>query len=264
MKTTPRLGRWTRTVAAFWVVLACAAACNAQELTVLTSGAFRAALTELVPEFERATRNTIVTVSGASVGDGPTTIPNRLARREPADVVILADEALAELVQRGEVVPGSRVPLVRSSIGVAVRAGAPTPDISSVDALRRALLAATSIAYSTSASGVYVSTELLPALGIADQIRSKCKAIEVEPVGAVVARGEAELGFQQVSEFQAVPGITIVGPLPPGAQRVTVFSAGVVAYSKRPEAARDLIRFLALPEAAPTIRKSGLEPLSSP
>jgi molybdate transport system substrate-binding protein len=230
----------------------------------MTSGAFRAAYLELVPEFERSAHNKVVTVSGASLGDGPTTIPSRLARGEAADVVILADEALVELVKRGMVLPDSRVPLVRSSIAMAVRAGAPKPDISSLDALRRALLSAKSIAYSTSASGVYLSTELFHALGIAEQIRAKCRAIQGEPVGAVVARGEAELGFQQASELQPVPGITIVGPLPAGAQRVTVFSAGVVSYSRRPDAARELIRFFQSPGAITVIRKSGLEPFGTP
>lgn len=230
----------------------------------MVSGAFRTAYLELVPEFERSMHTKIVTVAGASLGDGPTTIPSRLGRGEAADVVILADEALAALIGRGMVLQESRVPLVRSSIAMAVRAGAPQPDISSVDGLRRALLSAKSIAYSTSASGVYLSTELFQALGIADQVRGKCRAVEAEPVGAVVARGEAELGFQQLSELQPVSGITIVGPLPAGAQRVTVFSAGVVSHARRPDAARDLIRFLQSPGALAVLRKSGLEPLGAP
>jgi molybdate transport system substrate-binding protein len=152
---------------------------------------------------------------------------------------------------------------VRSSIGVAVRAGAPKPDIGTLDALKRTLLQAKSIAYSASASGVYLSQEMFPRLGIADQIRGKCKRIANEPVGAVVARGDAEIGFQQISELLPVPGIDYVGPLPREVQKVTVFSAGIASGAKHPDAARALIKFLASPDAAPAIQKSGLEPIAS-
>src|SRR5207245_9799521 len=140
--------------------------------------------------------------------------------------VILAGQELDDLSALGQVAAASRVDLVRSSIGMAVRSCAPKPDISSVDALKRTLLDAKSIAYSSSASGVYLSTELFQRLGIADQLRAKSNRIDSGPVGTVVARGEAEIGFQQISELLPVPGIDYVGPLPPGAQRVTVFSAG--------------------------------------
>jgi molybdate transport system substrate-binding protein len=177
------------------------------------------------------------------------------------DVVILAAGALDELIKQGKVVAGSRVDLVRSSIGMAVRARASKPDISSVDALKRTLLAAKSIAYSASASGVYLSQEMFQRLGIADQIRGKCKRIASEPVGAVVARGDAEIGFQQISELLPVPGIDYVGPLPPEVQKVTVFSAGVAVGAEQPDAARALIKFLASPAAVGAIKKSGLEPV---
>jgi len=244
-------------------VLLVAVRADADEIRVMTSGAFTEALRELSAAYERATKNTVVTTYGGSMGNGPGTIPSRLARGEPADVVILAAQALDDLVAQKRVVPGSRVDLVRSSIGVAVRAGAPRPDISSVDALTRTLVGAKSIAYSSSASGVYLSTELFQRLGIANQIMTKSRRIESEPVGAVVARGEAEIGFQQISELLPVPGIDYVGPLPPGAQRVTVFAAGVAAAAKAPEAARALIAFLASPAADAVIRKSGLEPIAS-
>src|ERR1700730_11561919 len=145
-------------------------------------------------------------------------------------------------------------------MGMAVKAGAPNPDISTLDPLKRTLLAAKSIAYSDSASGVYLSTELFPKLGIADQIKSKCRKIEADPVGGVVASGEVEIGFQQFSELLPVKGIDIVGELPPGAQRVTVFAAGMPTTSKNPQAAKALIRWLASPAAYASIRKSGLEP----
>jgi molybdate transport system substrate-binding protein len=233
------------------------------EIKVMTSGAFTEAYLQIIPEFERATQNKIVTAYGASMGNAPDSIPSRLQRGEPVDVVILAAEALDELIKTGKVAPGSRVDLVRSSIGMAVRAGAPKPDISSVDALKRTLLQAKSIAYSASASGVYLSHDLFQRLGIADQIMGKCKRIANEPVGAVVARGDAEIGFQQISELLPVAGIDYVGPLPPGAQKVTIFSAGVAVGAREPDAARALIKFLASPATANAIKKSGLEPVTS-
>ena len=163
------------------------------------------------------------------------------------------------MIRAGRVVAGSRVDLVRSRIGMAVRAGAPKPDISTVAALTRTLLQAKSVAFSDSASGVYVSTELLPRLGIADRVLPKSARVLTEPVGAVVARGDAEVGFQQISELQSVSGIVVV-PLPADVQKVTVFSAGIVVGAKAPEAARALIAFLASPAAAAAITKAGLEP----
>ena len=244
-------------------VLCVAATAPADEIRVMISGGFSAAYLDVLPEFERATGNKVVTSFGASMGDAPDAIPSRLQRGEPVDVLILADSALDDLMKQGRVRAGSRVDLARSSIGMVVRAGAPRPDISSSDALRRALLQAKSIAYSGSASGVYVSTELFQRLGIADEIKGKSRKIESERVAAVVARGEAEIGFQQISELLPVAGIDYVGPLPHDVQRVTVFSAGVAAGARAPDAARALIRFLASPAVAPTIRKSGMEPVIS-
>lgn len=252
-----------KTALAAAVLLFVAAAARADEIRVVASGAFTAAYRELTPEFERTTHHTIVTEYGGSMGSAPEAIPNRLQRGERFDVVIMASAALDDLIKQGKVIAGSRVDLVQSSIGMAVRAGAPRPDISTVDALKRALLGARSIAYSSSASGVYLSTDLFPRLGIAAEIAAKGQRIESEPVGEVIARGGAEIGFQQISELRPVKGIDIVGPLPPGAQRVTVFSAGVVAGSAHPEAARALIAFLSAPAAAPAIRRSGLEPVTS-
>src|SRR5262245_48573920 len=146
---------------------------------------------------------------------------------------------------------------------MAVRVGAPKPDISSVEALTQTLLAAKSIAYSSSASGVYLSTELFPQLGIADRIRDKARRVDGGPVAAVVARGQAQSSSQQSSAFPPVPGIDIVGPLPPGAQRVTVFSAGIVANARQRDAARALIAFITSLASAGVIRKTGLEPISN-
>ena len=202
------------------------AAARPAEIKVVTSGAFTAAYLELVPEYEHATHNKLLTEFGPSMGTTHNAIPVRLERGEAIDVVIMAAPALDDLIKQGKVRADSRVELVQSKIGMAVKAGAPKPDISTVDALKRTLLAAKSIAYSDSASGVYLSTELFPKLGIADQIKSKSKKIEADPVGGVVATGEFEIGFQQISELRPVKGIDIVGELPPGAQRVTVFAAG--------------------------------------
>jgi molybdate transport system substrate-binding protein len=185
----------------------------------------------------------------------------RLERREEIDVVIMAVQTLADLIRQGKVRPDSRVDLVESGIGMAVKAGVVRPDISTVDALKRTLLAAKSIGYSDSASGVYLSTELFPKLGISGQIASKSRKIEADPVGERVARGEVEIGFQQISELRRAKGIEIVGPLPPGAQKITVFAAGIPSTSKQPEAAKELIRWLASPAAWPAIRNSGLEPV---
>jgi molybdate transport system substrate-binding protein len=240
-----------------------AGAAGAAEIKVMISGGFSAAYRTLIPEFEATTRNTVTTAAGPSMGNTPQAIPNRLQRGEPADVVIMVSSALDQLIQAGKVVADSRIDLARSEIGMVVRAGEPKPDISSVEAFRRALIEAKSIAYSDSASGVYLSTVLFARLGIADQVRDKSRMIPAEPVGAVVARGEAQIGFQQISELLPVPGVTLVGPLPAELQQITVFSAGVVTDAKEPDAARALLRFLASPAAAPVIAKSGLVPVTS-
>jgi len=244
-------------------LLLAASTTGAQEIRVMTSGGFTAPFLELVPTFEQSTKQKVITSFGASMGGAPDSIPSRLERGEPVDVVILAAPALDALIKEGKVVAGSRVDLVRSVIGMAVRKGAPKPDISTVDALTRTLLDAKSIAYSASASGVYLSTEMFQRLGVADQIKHKAKRIESERVGTVVARGDAEIGFQQVSELLPIAGIDYVGPLPDAVQQVTVFSAGIATRAQDPEAAKALIRFLASPPARAAITKSGLEPVAA-
>lgn len=231
------------------------------EIRVMTSGAFTAAHLALIPQLEKLTGKRIVTAS-TSIGTGDTSIPNRLKRGEIADIVIVADHVLRGFIGDGLVLAEGFTPVARSSIGMAVRAGAPKPDIGSADALRRTLLAAKSIAYSASVSGQYVTTELVQRLGIADQVLGKCRFVGGgERAGAVVARGEAEIGFQQMSELLPVPGIDHITPLPPELQKVSVFAAGVAATSPDPALARTVIRFLASPEAAKAITDSGLEPL---
>ena len=235
-------------------------AASAAEIKVVTSGAFTAAYLELVPEYEKATGNKLITEFGPSLGTTKNAIPVRLARGESIDVIILAVPGLDELTKQGKVLKDSRVDLVQSSIYMAVKAGAPRPDISTLEAFTQTLLNAKSIAYSDSASGVYLSNELFPKLGVADRIKAKAKKIEADPVGGVVATGEFEIGFQQLSELRPVKGIDIVAPLPPGAQRVTTFSAAIPITAKQPEAAKALIQWLASPAAHAAIKKSGLEP----
>jgi molybdate transport system substrate-binding protein len=207
------------------------------QITVLYPGAYADILSELVPSFEHATDRKII-----SVRDGPSNIPNRMRAGQPADVVILPDDTLNELIRDGYISRSSRMPLAKSSIGMVVRAGARKPDISTVDALKRTLLEAKSIACSSQISGLYLVNVLFPRLGIADQIRSRTKRIEMERVGAVVARGEAEIGFQQISELLTVPGVDYVGPIPTEVQKVTLFSAGVATRCKNSDAAAAAIR----------------------
>jgi molybdate transport system substrate-binding protein len=245
----------------FAAALYLSGAASAAEVRVMISGGLTAAYKVLVPEFERATGHTVLTAYGPSMGTTPNAIPIRLERGEPADVLIMVGYALTDLAKQGKVIAESRVDLVKSPIGIAVKSGAPKPDISSADALKRALLAAKSVAYSDSASGVYVSTEMFAKLGIADEMKDKARKIPATPVGEIVARGDAEIGFQQISELLPVAGVDIVGPLPPELQKITVFSAGIATVSKEPDAGKALIKFLASPAASAAIVKSGMEPI---
>jgi molybdate transport system substrate-binding protein len=241
-------------------------AVSAADVQVMISAGFYGVYSELGPAFERASGHHLITTRGPSMGDSPEAIPTRLARGEVADVVILDGGAADELGRRGSVRADSKVALARSLIGMVVRAGAAKPDIGNVKALRNTLLAAQSIAYSDSGSGTYLSTTLFPKLGIADQIAGKSRKVRGppsgEPVAAVVARGEAEIGFQQVSELIHVPGITFVGTIPSEVQPPTFFAGALTNTVQQPEAASALIRFLSSPEAAPVILKAGLTPLS--
>src|ERR1700686_2623211 len=212
-------------------VLSMAGAASAADVHVMISAGFYHVYSELGPAFERASGHHLVTTRGPSMGDSPESIPTRLAHGEAADVVILDGAGADKLASAGLLRADSKVTLARSLIGMVVRAGAPKPDIGSVEAFRSTLLAAQSIAYSDSGSGTYLSTTLFPRLGVADQVAGKSRKIRGppsgEPVAAVVARGEAEIGFQQVSELMHVPGVTFVGSIPTELQPGVSFAGAV-------------------------------------
>jgi len=238
--------------------VALAGMAQAADIAVLASPAMKEAYVELVPRFERSSGNR-VTTTWAGTAD----IMKRMQVREAFDVVIAAASSLDELTDSGRLVAGSRKDLVRSGVGVTVRAGAPQPDISTADAVKRAVLAAKSVGISTGPSGVYMSG-LFERMGIAAELKPKLK---VPPSGAqiaeLVAKGEIELGFQQVSEIVHVKGAQYVGPLPAEIQRITVFAGAVHAASQEPDAALALLEFLASPEHAALLQKHGLEPGAS-
>ena len=246
------------TIAAF----ALAGAAAAADVHVMISAGFHGVYSELGPGFERASGHHLVTTRGPSMGDSPESIPTRLGRGEKADVVILDGKAAEALAARGLVRADTKVVLARSLVGMVVRSGAPKPDIASVDALKRALLAAKSIAYSDSGSGTYLATTLFPKLGVAGELAGKSRKVRGppsgEPVAAVVARGEAEIGFQQVSELIHVPGVDFVGALPAELQPGFTFAGTITKDAREPEAAAALLRYLSSPEAAPIVTKAGL------
>lgn len=228
---------------------------SAAEIKVLASGATKEAYVELVPDFEKSSGHRVVTT-----WTGSANIKKQIAAGEVYDLVIVGGPEIDSFIQEGKVVPGSRVDLMKSGVGAGVRAGAPKPDISSSEALKKTLLAAKSIGYSTGPSGDYV-VSLLDRMGIADQVKPKLKQV---PSGARIATfitsGEAEIGFQQISELIHAPGVDYVGPLPPDVQKITVFSSGIHSAAKQPEAAKELVKFLTAPPAASVIKKHGMEP----
>lgn len=252
---------------ALFAGLLVAGAATAADVRVMISAGFYGVYSEIAPAFEKATGHRVITTRGPSMGDSPEAIPTRLARGEAADVVILDGGAADELARRGVVRPDSKTLLAKSLVGMVVRAGAPTPDISTVDSFRSTLLAAKSIAYSDSGSGTYISTVMFPKLGVAEQVAAKSRKVRGppsgEPVANVVARGEAEIGFQQLSELIHVAGVTFVGPLPAELQPGFSFAGAVTANAQQPEAAAALIRFLATSDAAPIIARAGLTPVSA-
>ncbi|GGH52215.1 ABC transporter substrate-binding protein [Comamonas phosphati] len=264
----PRWGRRGLLLSAVLLAAGCAqqptAAPGKESVRLMTSGGFTAAHKLLAPQFTAQTGVAVESAYGSSMGASPTSIPNRLAKGEKADVVILARGALDQLAGKGLVRPGTQIDLVRSAVGVAVKKGAPVPDISTEDKLRQVLLNARSIAYSASASGTYYETQMLRKLGIEAQVLPKSRKIVTERVGTIVARGEAEIGLQQVSELLPIAGITYVGTLPASVQHYTIFSAGTASTSTNPQGLEQLLKFYTSPAAHQAIRDTGLEPIAKP
>lgn len=225
------------------------------DLKGISSMATRLVLADLVTAFEQQSgcRVAIESVGGVDAA-------RRVQAGEAFDVVILASDAIDKLIASGHVLAGSRVDLVRSGVAVAVRAGAPRPDISTEDALREAVRAARSISYSTGPSGVALAG-LFERWGIAGEIQSRIVTPPPGmPVGSLVARGEVELGFQQLSELMHLEGITVLGPLPPAIQIITTFSAGVCTGTRHAEAVRAMLAFMNTPQAAEAKRRQGMDP----
>ncbi|MGY2292649.1 substrate-binding domain-containing protein [Pseudomonas sp. SDO528_S397] len=231
---------------------------QAQSLTVMTSGGFTAAYKLLGPQYTAQSGDTLDTVLGPSMGKAPEAIPNRLARGEHADVVIMVGYALDDLIQQGKVDKASRVELADSRIGLVVKEGAAKPLIGTDAQLKAVLLKAKSVAYSDSASGVYVEKELFKKLGIP----AKGTMIERIPVASQVAKGDYEVGLQQVSELLPIAGVTYVGKIPEDVQSVTRFAAGIPVNAEHPAEAQALLRFLASPQAQPVVQSTGLDSVS--
>ena len=230
---------------------------NAAEIKVASTQATEEAYKELVAQFEKSTGHKVTTYYSGTLN-----VQKRIADGEPYDLIIMAGPAIDDQIKLSKAVAGSRVDFAQSGTGMAVKKGAPKPDIGSVDAFKKALLATKSIGYSTGPSGIYMLS-VFEKLGIADQVKSKLKQTPSGVfVGTLIATGETEVGFQQISELVHFDGIDYVGPLPGDLQRMTMFSTGIHAGAKQAEAARALVKYITAPAAAPVIRKHGLEPAS--
>jgi len=228
---------------------------NAADISVISTQATQEAYQELVAQFEKASGHKVTTIFAGTLD-----AQKRIAAGEAYDLIIMAGPAIDDLIKAGKVAPGSRVDLASSGVGVAVRAGAPRPDIHSTEALKKTLLAAKSIGYSSGPSGVYLAG-LFRRLGIADQIKSKLKQTPTGVfVGSLITSGQAEIGFQQVSELAHYPGIDYVGPLPADIQNVTVFSSGMQTGAKSVDAARAWVTFLTSPAAAAVFKSKSMVP----
>jgi len=227
----------------------------ASQIRIISSMATRQLLAELVAQYQQTTNLEISTESVGGVDAA-----KRVRAGEAFDVVVLAANAIDDLIEAGKIASGSRVDLVRSGVAIAVRAGSPRIDVGSEEAVRRAVAGAKSICYSTGPSGVHLA-KLFERWGIADAIKERTvQAPPGVPVGTLVADGRVELGFQQLSELIHLPGIDVLGPLPPDIQTITTFSAGLASSSTNPDAVRDLLRFMASPAAADAKLRNGMEP----
>jgi molybdate transport system substrate-binding protein len=228
---------------------------NAVEITVLSTQATEQACRELLPQFEKASGNTVKIIY-----TGTLDAKKRIAAGEAFDVLIMASNDIDDFLGKGTLAPGSRVDIAKSGVGIGVKAGAPKPDISTTEAFKKALLAAKSIGYSTGPSGNYV-IGLFERLGIANELKPKLKQTPTGVfVGTITASGEVDIGIQQVSEMSQFPGVDYVGPLPADIQKMTVFSSGMAVNAKEPAAGRSLVKFITSPEAGATFKKRGMEP----
>ena len=250
-------------IAVIAAALALPAASLAQ-VKVMMSGGFSAAFQELQPEFEKSTGIKVIVARGASQGAGPDTIGAQLHLGVPEDVVIMSREGLDELIAEGWIVTGTDVDLGQTPLGLSVRAGAPKPDISTVEAFKRTMLGAKSVTFPSSTTGIYLATKLFPQLGIAKEMAAKTTSTGV----AAVAKGDAEIAVQPVSELLHAPGVDFVGTIPAEIQYVSVFSAAMVKNPSQAKAvpaaqaqeAKELLAFLASDKAKAAIKKSGMEP----
>ena len=229
------------------------------QVTVITSGGFASPLKAVLPEFEKSTGISVTVILGKSQGGGPDTIAAQLRRGVAADLVIMSQEGLNDLISENKIADNSKVDLAKTPIGLAVRAGAPKPDISTVEAFKTTLLRAKSITYPSSTTGIYMATKLFPQLGIAKDVAAKSSNAGI----AAVAKGDAEIAIQPVSELLHVPGTDFVGTIPQQIQYISVFSAARVAGSSKADQATQLVSFLASAKAADMIRSSGMEPMGS-
>lgn len=236
------------------MAMAMAGTAQAADITVLATPGIKDAYGELVSQFEKSANHKVKTTWAGTVD-----VLKRIKAGEVFDAVLLASDSLEELVDTSKVMAGSTSDIARSLVGVAVKAGAPKPDISTADAVKKTLAAAKSVAISSGPSGVYLNG-LFERLGIMSDLKPKLKVMPPgSNCGDAVAKGEAEIGFQQVSELIHCPGVTFLGPLPAELQKVTIFSGGVPVTSREPDAARAFLQFLAAPEHQAVLRKHGLD-----
>jgi molybdate transport system substrate-binding protein len=253
--------RLTPIVLAAALMAAMAQRAEAADLKVISGGAFKQVLNALAAQYEKETGNTL-DITYRTVGQHLTLIKNG---EEAFDIAVLTPEAIDGLAKDGKIVAGSRADLAKVGVGVVVKAGAPLPDVSTVDAFKRTLLAAKSVAYIDPAaggsSGIYVG-QLLERLGIAKEVNAKAKLIHGGAVADHIVDGEAEIGIHQISEILAVPGVVLVGPLPAEIQNFTVYAAGLGVAAKDNATASGLIRFLTGAHALPIIKTKGMEPAS--
>jgi molybdate transport system substrate-binding protein len=228
---------------------------QAAEIRVLSTQATEEAYRELVPQFEKASGNKVTTTFTGTLDAN-----KRLAAGESYDLIIMSGPSIDEHIKGGKIVSGSRVDIAKSGVGVGVKAGAPRPDISTVEVLKKTLLAAKAIGYSTGPSGNYM-VSLFQRLGIADEVKPKLKQTPTGVfVGSIIASGEVEIGFQQVSELAHFAGVDYIGPLPADVQYVTVFASGIATGAKETDAAKALVKFITAPAAAAAFKKRGMEP----